>query len=65
MIYPGGDIDALVNTIEIFLLMNNKTRIIMGQAGRKYVEKNFSRSIVVAEYKKKIKELIEELPDGL
>lgn len=65
LIYPGGDIDALVNTIEIFLLMNNKTRIIMGQAGRKYVEKNFSRSIVVAEYKKKIKELIEELPDGL
>ena len=54
-IYHGGDIDALVKTIEKFLAMNNETRKEMGLAGRKHVEDNFSRDIVVAAYKEKIK----------
>lgn len=57
-IYRGGNVDELVNKIEDFLVMDNETRKVMGKAGRKYVEENFSRSIVVEAYKEKIKEIL-------
>lgn len=57
-IYRGGNVDELVNKIEDFLAMDNETRKVMGKAGRKYVEENFSRSIVVEAYKEKIKEIL-------
>jgi len=57
-IYHGGDVDALVKTIEKFLTLDNETRKNMGTAGRKHVEDNFSRDIVVAAYKEKIKNIL-------
>lgn len=57
-IYHGGDVDALVNTIERFLSLDNETRKSMGACGRKHVEDNFSREIVVEAYKEKIKEIL-------
>ena len=57
-IYHGGDVDALINTIKKFLELDNETRKSMGVRGRKYVEDNFSREIVVEAYKKKIKNII-------
>lgn len=59
-IYHGGDVDALVKAIERFLALDNNTRQMMGQAGREYVEENFSRSIVVEAYEKKIREILHE-----
>ena len=57
-IYHGGDVNALVLTIERFLNLKNEDRKNMGQAGRKYVEKRFSRKLVVNAYKKKIEKII-------
>lgn len=57
-IYHGGDVDALVRTIEKFLSLDNETRKAMGNCGRKYVEDNFSREIVVDAYKQKIKTIL-------
>lgn len=57
-VYHGGDVAALVKTIETFLNLDNETRKSMGVRGRKYVEDNFSREIVVEAYKKKIKNII-------
>ena len=57
-IYHGGNVDDLVKKIERFLSMKNDDRKAMGQAGRAYVEENFSRSIVVDAYKEKIKKIV-------
>ena len=57
-IYHGGDVGALTKTIEKFLMISNKTRKYMGLLGRKHIEENFSRDIVVEAYKKKIEELV-------
>ena len=57
-IYHGGNVNDLVNKIERFLDMDNANRKLMGQVGREYVKENFSRSIVVETYKKKIKEIL-------
>ena len=60
-IYHGGDVDALVATIEKFLALENVTRKSMGLRGRKHVEDNFSREIVVEAYKEKIKRILGDL----
>ncbi|MBR1472284.1 MAG: glycosyltransferase family 4 protein [Lachnospiraceae bacterium] len=49
-IYPGGDVDALVAAIKRFLALPNAKRREMGLAGRKRMEKHFSRDIVVKAY---------------
>lgn len=59
-IYHGGNVNDLVSKIERFLAMNNESRKLMGQVGREYVEKNFSRSIVIKAYIKKIKVILKE-----
>lgn len=60
-VYHGGDVDALVNRIELFLKeMPNSARTLMGIEGRKKVTKEFSREIVVEAYKTKIKELLQK-----
>ena len=53
-IYHGGDVDALVAAVETFLAMDNETRKALGLKGRKYIEENFSREIVVNAYKEEI-----------
>ena len=57
-IYHGGNVNELVSKIEDFLSLDNDTRKSMGMAGRKYVEDNFSRGIVVEAYKGKIREIL-------
>jgi galacturonosyltransferase len=59
-IYPGGNVDALVQKIEAFLAMPNETRKQMGECGRNHVEQNFSRAIVVAAYQEKIKVILQQ-----
>lgn len=59
-IYQGGNVDALVASIEKFLALSNKERQKMGEAGRERVVKNFSREIVIEAYKSKIRELIKK-----
>lgn len=59
-IYQGGNVDALVQTIESFLAMPNATRQRMGEAGRERVKALFSRELVVKAYKYKIKELLKK-----
>ena len=57
-IYHGGDTVELIQTIKKFLSLDNDTRKTMGKRGRKHVEDNFSREIVVDAYKEKIKSLL-------
>lgn len=60
-IYHGGNIDELVDTITKFLNLDNETRKSMGIEGRKHVESNFSREIVVDAYKEKINKILRGL----
>lgn len=60
-IYQGGNVNALEEKVEKFINMNNYDRMQMGLRGRKKVEKEFSREIVIAEYLKKIKEIIGDM----
>lgn len=57
-IYHGGDINMLVESIKNFLLLDNEIRKRMGITGRKYIEENFSRDLVIQAYKEKIKNVI-------
>lgn len=59
-IYQGGNVDALVETIERFLAMPNETRQKMGEAGRERVKAQFSREFVIKAYKEKINELLKK-----
>lgn len=57
-IYRGGDIDALVEKIEAIVKDKpNGARKQMGLEGRKKVEQEFSREVVVTAYLEKITEL--------
>lgn len=57
-IYHGGDVDALVQKIETVVHdMPNSARKAMGLDGRKKVEREFSREVVIDAYLGKIKEL--------
>lgn len=59
-IYQGGNVDALVATIERFLALPNETRQKMGEAGRERVKTQFSREFVIKAYKEKISELLKK-----
>lgn len=54
-IYKGGRVDELVSLTEKFLALPNETRRAMGESGREYMKKNFSRSIVIDAYLEEIK----------
>lgn len=56
-IYHGGDVDALCEQIKKFLSMPNEERKKMGEKGREYIKKNFSRDIVIKAYLEKINSL--------
>lgn len=53
-IYQGGNVDELVEKIEVFLKTENNIRKEMGILGREKVKKEFSRDIVVEKYLEKI-----------
>ena len=57
-IYEGGNVDALVQTIERFLAITNDQRKTAGELGRERMIEKFSRSIVIKAYKEEIKSLI-------
>ena len=57
-IYHGGDVDALVEKIEMFLSTENKNRKAMGENGRAYVSENFSREKVISAYLQTIEKLL-------
>ncbi len=57
-IYPGGNVSELVNKVEQFLRLNNSERKRMGLRGRRYIEQNFSRDVVVQAYLEEIARLM-------
>lgn len=57
MIYHGGDIHALKDRVETFLKMKNEVRKQIGLAGRKKVESEFNRNIVIQLYLQEIRKL--------
>ena len=57
-IYSGGDVDALVHTIERFLALPNSQRKLAGELGRKRMEEHFSRKIVIKAYKEEISRIL-------
>lgn len=48
--FMPGDYRSLVNAVERFILLSRSDREKMGKAGRKKVEKEFDRNIVVNRY---------------
>ena len=58
-IYPGGDVDALVEKIEQFIALDYESRKKMGLLGREKIEKEFSRKLVISAYLEKIKEILD------
>lgn len=58
-IYQGGNVDALVSTVERFLALPNNERKKAGECGRKRMEEYFSRNIVINAYREEIKRIIE------
>lgn len=59
-IYPGGNVEALVEQIETFLSLGNDERKRMGECGRNHVKENFSREIVVNAYLEEISEILKK-----
>lgn len=57
-IYQCGNVDELVEKIEMFLKLNNETRQTMGLVGREKVKNEFSRNIVIQEYLKVVRKLV-------
>ena len=57
-IYQGGNVDALVHTIERFLALPNSQRKLAGELGRKLMEEKFSRKIVIKAYKEEISRIL-------
>lgn len=55
--YHGGDVNALCEQIKKFLALPNEERKAMGEKGREYIKKNFSRDIVIKAYLEKINSL--------
>ena len=59
-IYKGGDVGELVKTIKKFLELDNDTRRKMGEAGREFVKKHFSREMVIDAYEEEICRVLKE-----
>lgn len=56
-VYRSGNVEELVKKIEDFLQLQNDKRHLMGKDGRKYIEENFSRNIVIREYLNSIEKI--------
>ena len=57
-IYQGGNVDALVQTIERFLALPNEQRKQAGELGRKRMIEKFSRKIVIKAYQEEIERIL-------
>ncbi len=58
-IYEGGNVSALVHTIEKFLALPNCHRKFAGELGRKRMETVFSRKIVIKAYQEEIQRILD------
>ncbi len=58
-IYQGGNVDALVQTIERFLALPNNQRKMAGELGRERMIEKFSRKIVIKAYQEEIIRILE------
>ena len=58
LLFEGGNADSLCEVIEIFLSTPNEKRKRMGEKGREYIKKNFSRTIVAGAYLNKIGDIL-------
>ncbi len=58
LLFEGGNADSLCEAIEIFLSTPNEKRKSMGEKGREYIKKNFSRTIVAGAYLDKIGDIL-------
>lgn len=57
-IYQGGNVDALVQTIERFLALPNEQRKNAGELGRERMIEKFSRKIVIKAYQEEIERIL-------
>ena len=57
-IYQGGNVDALVQTIERFLVLPNEQRKNAGELGRERMIEKFSRKIVIKAYQEEIERIL-------
>lgn len=57
-IYRGGNVNELIDSIKKFLELDNLERKAMGIRGRRHIEDNFSREIVIKAYNEEIKEML-------
>ena len=57
--FEPKNIESLTQAILKFIKLNNEERITMGKAGRKKVEREFDRSIVVDSYLQEINRIVE------
>ena len=55
---PIKDKDKLIDAVRKFMSMSVDEQEAMGLAGRKYIEENFDRSIVVREYMTRLDKII-------
>ena len=55
---PIKDKDKLIDAVRRFMSMTSDEQEDMGLAGRKYIEENFDRSIVVREYMTRLDKII-------
>lgn len=62
-IYDGGNVGELVSSIKRFLALPNSQRKLAGELGRKRMEQQFSRKIVIEAYKEEISRIIENKKD--
>ena len=56
-VFPQKNTNALIDRVEKFLALTNEQKKIMGLAGRKKVEKEFDRQIVVEAYMKEVEKI--------
>lgn len=56
-LYPAGDVEQLVSSIEEFIKLDNGDRENMGIAGREKVKNEFNREYVVSAYLKEVKQI--------
>lgn len=64
-IYKGGNVDALVHTIERFLALPNSQRKMAGELGRRRMETLFSRKIVIKAYQEEINSILNDIQRNL
>lgn len=57
-VFPQRDTDALIDRVERFLALSNEEKQQMGISGRKKVEKEFDRQIVVDKYMEELNKIM-------